>query len=61
MPMTSKGKKIMANLKKEYGAGKGKEVFYAMRNAHKITGVDRGFYGHLGAPKSSGKPVKGGC
>lgn len=40
MPLTDKGQKIMANMTKEYGAKKGERVFYASRNAGKITGVD---------------------
>jgi hypothetical protein len=40
MPLTAKGEKIMAAMRKEYGAEKGKRVFYASRNAGKITGVD---------------------
>lgn len=39
-PLTEKGKKIYENMKKEYGPKKGKSVFYASRNAKKITGVD---------------------
>lgn len=41
MPQTKKGKKIMAAMTAEYGAKKGQQVFYATRNAGKITGVDR--------------------
>lgn len=41
MPLTSKGEKIMNALKHEYGAEKGKHVFYAMRNEGKIRGVDK--------------------
>jgi len=41
MPITAKGKKIMANMRKEYGAKKAKRVFYASRNAGTIKGVDR--------------------
>lgn len=41
MPLTKKGEKIMASMMKEYGAKKAEEVFYASRNAGKITGVDR--------------------
>lgn len=41
MPLTKKGKKVMGSMKKEYGDKKGKQVFYASRNAKKITGVDR--------------------
>jgi len=41
MPLTTKGKKIKKALGKEYGAKKGESIFYAMRNAGKITGVER--------------------
>lgn len=41
MPLTQKGKKIKTALTKEYGAKKGESIFYAMRNAGKITGVER--------------------
>ena len=41
MPLTQKGKKIKTALAKEYGAKKGESIFYAMRNAGKITGVER--------------------
>lgn len=44
-PLTEKGKKVMANLKSEYGSKKGEQVFYAMKNKGKLTKVDRGF-GH---------------
>jgi len=40
MPLTPKGSKIMSAMKKEYGGKKGERVFYASRNAGKITGVD---------------------
>jgi hypothetical protein len=40
MPLTSKGREIMANMLKEYGSKKGKQVFYASRNAGKIKEVD---------------------
>jgi len=39
MPLTDKGRKVMAAMKKEYGDKKGEEVFYASSNAGKITGV----------------------
>jgi hypothetical protein len=39
MPITKKGKKIMSAMKKEYGAKKGKKVFYASANKGKIKGV----------------------
>lgn len=41
MPLTKKGTKIMNNMKAEYGAKKAKQVFYASRNAGKISGVDK--------------------
>jgi len=41
MPLTAKGRKIKKALGKEYGAKKGESIFYAMRNAGKITGVER--------------------
>lgn len=41
MPLTAKGNKIMSNMTKEYGPEKGERVFYASRNAGKISGVDR--------------------
>ena len=39
-PLKAKGKKIMSNMRRQYGSKKGKEVFYASKNAKKITGVD---------------------
>lgn len=49
MPLTKKGKKIMSSMKKQYGAKKGKQVFYSSQNKGIITGThkkDKGFYGH---------------
>lgn len=40
MPLTSKGQKIMSSMKSQYGDKKGEQVFYASRNAGKISGVD---------------------
>jgi len=42
MPLTEKGKKILRRLKQEYGPKKGEQVFYAMINAGKLKGVERG-------------------
>lgn len=39
MPLTSKGNTIMSAMMKEYGAEKGKHVFYASENSGKIKGV----------------------
>jgi len=35
MPLTKSGKKVLASMSKEYGAKKGKEVFYASMNKKK--------------------------
>ena len=66
MPLTKKGNEIMHSMKKQYGSKKGKQVFYASKNAGKISGVDKGFYGHMNvkhAPQSNkGLSYKGiGC
>ena len=42
MPETSKGKKIKAAMTKQYGAKKGKQVFYASANKGTIKGVHKG-------------------
>lgn len=42
MPKTEKGKKIMTAMKKEYGAKKGEQVFYASVNKGAIKGVHKG-------------------
>lgn len=39
MPLTEKGKKILKSMKKQYGAKKGKQVFYASQNKGTITGT----------------------
>lgn len=39
MPLTAKGKRILAAMQKEYGDQEGKRVFYASANAGTITGV----------------------
>ena len=40
MPLTTKGQEILSKMREEYGQEKGTSVFYASRNAGKITGVD---------------------
>lgn len=40
MPITKKGKKIMSAMTKQYGAKKGKKVFYASANKGTIKGVE---------------------
>lgn len=41
MPLNKKGKKVMKSMKKEYGAKKGKKIFYASANKGTIKGVER--------------------
>jgi len=41
MPLTAKGTKIKSAMESEYGKEKGERVFYASKNAGKISGVDR--------------------
>jgi hypothetical protein len=41
MPLTSKGTKIKAAMKKQYGAKKGEDVFYASANKGTIKGVEK--------------------
>ena len=40
MPLTRKGAKIMRNMRKTYGK-KAEKVFYASKNAGKITNVEK--------------------
>ena len=40
MPLTTKGEEIKHAMEKSYGTEKGEKVFYASKNAGKITGVD---------------------
>jgi hypothetical protein len=39
MPLTPKGREIYQKMLQEYGAKKGKQVFYASANKGTITGV----------------------
>ena len=41
MPLTATGDKIMAKMAEEYGAEKGKQVFYASENKGTIKGVHK--------------------
>jgi hypothetical protein len=41
MPLTEKGQKILAAMKKQYGEEKGKQVFYASQNKGTITGTHK--------------------
>ena len=42
MPLNKKGQKIKAAMIKEYGAKKGKSIFYASENKGTIKGVTKG-------------------
>jgi hypothetical protein len=39
MPLTPKGRRILEEMKSEFGPEKGREVFYASANKGTITGV----------------------
>ena len=41
MPLTSKGKKILSSMRKQYGGEKGERVFYASINKGKVTGAEK--------------------
>ena len=41
MPLTKKGRKVKAAMKKTYGAKKGESVFYASANKGTVKGVKR--------------------
>lgn len=41
MPLSTKGSEIKASMRKQYGAKKGEQVFYASRSKGTIKGVDR--------------------
>ena len=41
MPLTAKGKKVLAAMKKQYGAKRGKEIFYSSINKGKLKGVHK--------------------
>lgn len=41
MPLTKKGEKIKAAMRKEYGAKKGESIFYAAENKGSIKGVTK--------------------
>ena len=41
MVLTTKGKKVLKSMKKQYGSEKGKQVFYASKNKGKIKKVER--------------------
>ena len=48
MPLTKKGRKIMASMKDQYGDKQGEKVFYASRNKGTISGVE----GHGGMKRN---------
>lgn len=42
MPLTSKGETILSSMVKQYGAKKGKSVFYASINKGTVKGAEKG-------------------
>lgn len=42
MPLTKKGARIKRAMKREYGAKKGEQVFYASANKGTVKGVHKG-------------------
>ena len=48
MPLTDKGKKILGNMKKQYGSEKGENVFYASANKGVITGIEKRKHAYKG-------------
>lgn len=40
MPLTGKGKKVLRSMEREYGAKKGKSVFYASINSGRVKGAE---------------------
>ena len=70
MPMSKAGKKMVSNMKNQYGDKKGKKVFYSMENQGRVPGMAKGGmvkdckgYGNGGLVKSTGKMDTGikGC
>lgn len=41
MPLTPKGKKTLSSMQSQYGAKKGKSVFYASINKGKLKGMEK--------------------
>jgi len=51
MPLTSKGRKILASMRKSYGEKKGEKIFYASENKGTIKGVVKDNDGKVAAMK----------
>ena len=41
MTLTTKGKKVLKSMKKQYGSEKGEQIFYASKNKGKIKKVEK--------------------
>lgn len=41
MPLTKKGETVKAAMKKQYGAKKGEQIFYATENKGKVKGLTK--------------------
>lgn len=59
MPLTEKGSKILGNMQEQYGAEKGKSVFYASKNKGTISGVDEMNTKDVGASSTVGGKTTG--
>ena len=60
MPETKKGKRVKSAMKRQYGAKKGEQVFYASANKGTITGVHaakKKSHAKKAAAKSRGRRV----
>ena len=50
-PLTAKGRKVKAAMVKQYGKGKGEQVFYASERKGTVTGVAKDKKKHKGAKR----------
>ena len=55
MPLSKKGQKILDAMNKEYGADKGKDVFYGAIQKGRITGADPTFEARMKRRKGKSK------
>ena len=59
MPLTKKGKHILASMRKTYGKKKGEDVFYASQNKGTIKGTHKGKKKHHSSVKGFGYGGRG--
>lgn len=60
MPLTAKGEEILGNMKEQYGAEKGEQVFHASKNKGTITGVDQNEGPDKPGPSAPDRPRRPG-